>query len=185
MPISDIRSPITIIVKYYASNHPAKNILLTHSRLVRDKCLKIATQHRELNADKDYLSEAAMLHDIGIFLTDAPAIECHGTLPYISHGYLGREILEKEGLPKHGLVCERHTGTGLTAEEIIQQQLPLPRRNMVPQSIEEQIICFADTFFSKGKNLKREKTPEEVKQTLQKYGRDKVEKFSLWCEMFL
>jgi uncharacterized protein len=174
-----------IFEKYYSNNHPARNILLMHSRLVRNKALEIADKHPELNANQQFLSEAAMLHDVGIFLTNAPEIGCHGEYPYICHGYLGREILEKEGLPHHALVCERHTGTGLTAEEIRKQKLPLPHRDMVPISIEEQIICFADTFFSKGIELEREKTPDEVKQTLKKYGTDKVEKFSQWCTIFL
>lgn len=178
-------SVLQIFDKYYSEIHPAREILITHSRLVRDKCLKIVSKHPELKADKEFISEASMLHDIGIFLTDAPPIGCHGEHPYICHGFLGREILEKEGLPKHGLVCERHTGTGLTKEEIKSQNLPLPVRDMIPRSIEEQIICFADTFYSKDKNLKKEKTPNQVKQALQKYGDEKVEIFSLWCEMFL
>jgi uncharacterized protein len=152
---------------------------------VRNKSLKIAEKHPELKADRDFISEAAMLHDIGIFQTWAPAIGCYGEHAYIAHGYLGREIMENEGLPKHGLVCERHTGIGLTADEIRQQDLPLPLREMVPQSIEEQIICFADTFFSKGHDVTQEKSPEEVKETLKKYGEDKVKQFTNWCHTFL
>lgn len=185
MPQTHVNLLHQIISKYYPGDHPARDILLTHSHLVKEKSLKIATQHPELKADKHFISEAAMLHDIGIFLTNAPAIGCHGKHHYICHGYLGREILEKEGLPKHGLVCERHTGTGLTKEEIREQKLPIPHRDMIPQSIEEQIICFADTFFSKGREIEREKSPEEVKKVLQKYGEEKVKKFSEWCEMFL
>jgi uncharacterized protein len=175
----------SILDKYYPSNHPARKILLTHSYLVRDKSIEIAIKHPELNADQEFITEAALLHDIGIFLTDAPSIGCHGKYPYICHGYLGREILEREDLPQHALVCERHTGTGLTAEEIVAQQLPVPYRNMVPETIEEKIICFADTFFSKGKDLETEKSPEEAKKVLKKYGGEKVEIFSSWCKMFL
>lgn len=174
-----------IFDKYYSDIHPAREILLTHSLLVREKSLKIASGHPELEADEQFISEASILHDIGIFMTDAPPIGCHGDHPYLCHGYLGREILEKEGLPKHALICERHTGTGLTKEEIQSQNLPLPQRDMVPRSIEEQIICFADTFFSKGKDVKKEKTPEQVKEALKKFGDEKVEIFDLWCQMFL
>ena len=59
-----------------------------------------------------------MLHDIGIFLTHAPQIGCHGDKPYICHGYLGRELLEKEGFPRHAIVCETHVGVGLTIADI-------------------------------------------------------------------
>ena len=36
-----------------------------------------------------------MLHDIGIFQTDAPGIHCFGSQPYICHGRLGAELLRK------------------------------------------------------------------------------------------
>ena len=182
---SGINLAHTIFDKYYSNIHPAREILLTHSQLVRDKSLEIAIKHPELKADKQFIAEAALLHDIGIFLTDAPSIGCHGNHPYICHGYLGRELLEKEGLKKHGLVCERHTGTGLTVEEIKAQNLPLPHRDMVPRSIEEQIICFADSFFSKGHDLKEEKKTDNIMKSLKKFGNEKVKIFSLWCEMFL
>ena len=125
-----------------------------------------------------------MLHDIGIFRTRAPEIACEGTYPYICHGYLGRELLTAEGFPKHGLVCERHTGTGLSLETILSRNLPLPHRDMRPQSLEEKIVCFADKFFSKSQ-LGKEKPVKKVRQSLSRHGRQQVELFDEWCELFL
>ncbi len=62
-----------------------------------------------------------------------------------------------EGYPRHALVCERHTGAGLSLEGIIAQDLPVPHREMVPVSLEEQVICFADKFYSKT-HLEKEKS---------------------------
>ena len=185
MTLLNTEAAITIIDKYYSDHHPAKNILLIHSRRVQQKALQIAHKHPELEADQQFLAEAALLHDIGIFMTHAPEIGCSGKHPYICHGYLGHEILIKEGMPRHALVCERHTGTGLTAAEIQRQKLPLPVREMVPLSIEEQIICFADKFFSKGREPEREKSIDEITHTLKKYGNDKVEIFLKWKNIFL
>ena len=82
--------------------------------------------------------------------------------PYICHGYLGAELVRKEGFPKHALVCERHTGAGLSLQNIIQQDLPVPHREMTPVSLEEQIICFADKFSkSKLDHEKELKKPEK------------------------
>jgi uncharacterized protein len=134
--------------------------------------------------DRTFLEEAAMLHDIGIFLTDAPGIECHGSEPYICHGYLGAELLRKEGLPRHALVCERHTGAGLSLEQIIAQQLPVPHREMLPVTLEEQVICFADKFYSKS-HLERTRTPEQAEKSLAKFGEEGVARFHTWCERFL
>lgn len=58
----------------------------------------------------------------------------------------GADLMRKEGFPRHALVCERHTGAGMSLQSIIDQQLPVPHRNMVPVSLEEQVICFADKF---------------------------------------
>ena len=58
-------------------------------------------------------------------------------------------MMQAEGYPRHALVCERHTGTGLSLSYIIEQDLPVPHREMLPISLEEQVICFADKFFSK------------------------------------
>ncbi|MEG1839342.1 MAG: HD domain-containing protein, partial [Bacteroidaceae bacterium] len=90
---------IDIINKYYPEENKLKNILLIHSRSVADKALQIANSHPELFLDKSFLEEAALLHDIGIFYTDAASIQCFGTEPYIRHGYLGAELLRKEGYP--------------------------------------------------------------------------------------
>ena len=135
---------LAIINKYYSEENELKHILLTHSRSVADKALQIAVKHPELHLDTGFLEEAALLHDIGIFMTDASGIQCFGTHPYICHGYLGSELLMKEGYPRHALVCERHTGAGMSLQSIIEQDLPIPHRDMVPVSMEEQVICFAD-----------------------------------------
>ncbi len=178
-------NPFDIINKYYPESTPLREILITHSEAVEEMAIAIAQKHPELKADLQFIKEASLIHDIGIFKTDAPGIHCHGTLPYICHGYLGFEITNNEGFPKHALVCERHTGTGLSKEEIIMQNLPLPHRDMMPISIEEKIICFADTFFSKSRELKTPKTVTEIQNSLTRFGEKHVDQFNEWCHLFL
>ena len=144
-------NPLEIIQTCYHPESRAYEILITHSRSVADKAVAIAETHPEMELDIPFIREAALLHDIGIFLCHAPEIDCHGEAPYICHGYLGADLLRKKGYPRHALVCERHTGTGLSLELIRQRNLPVPLREMRPQSLEEQLICFADKFFSKTK----------------------------------
>ena len=110
-------NPLTLIDKYYPVDNELKHILLVHSQSVADKAVALARKHPELDIDIDFVYEAAMLHDIGIFETDAEGIQCFGTHPYICHGYLGAELVRKEGFPRHALVCERHTGAGLSLKE--------------------------------------------------------------------
>ncbi len=124
-----------IIEKYYPEENELKHILMVHSRKVADKALQIVDRHPELGADREFVEEAAMLHDIGIFLTDAPGIYCFGSQPYICHGVLGADLMRKEGFPRHALVCERHTGAGISLQDIERQQLPIPHREMLPGGI--------------------------------------------------
>lgn len=173
----------TIIERYYATNAPLRDILLRHSRSVAVRAVEVARRHPELGADEQFLFEASMLHDIGIFLTDAPGIECHGTEPYIRHGLLGAELLRREGLPRHARVAERHTGTGITPEAILAQHLPLPLADYSPESIEEQIVCYADKFYSKS-HLDRVRTPEQALASLQKFGPESVRRMQRWIERF-
>ena len=70
---------LAIINKYYSEENELKHILLTHSRSVADKALQIAVKHPELQLDTGFLEEAALLHDIGIFMPDASGIQCFGT----------------------------------------------------------------------------------------------------------
>ena len=99
-----------IIDQYYSEENALRRILLVHSRQVTERALRIADAHPELAIDRPFVQEAAMLHDIGIFLCDAPGIACHGKEPYICHGRLGAELLRQAGYPRHARVCERHTG---------------------------------------------------------------------------
>ena len=175
---------IMLIKKYYDENSELYRILLVHSMSVTKKAVEIAEKNPHENFDIEFVKEAAMLHDIGIFKTNAPKILCFGDKPYICHGYLGSEILQKEGFAKHALVCERHTGTGISLEKIIKENLPLPHRNLSPVSKEEELICFADKFFSKTK-LDRELAIDEIKNSFSKFGLESVSRFDNWCKKWL
>ena len=171
--------PEELIHRYCEGNPALEDILLKHSSDVANRALKIADKHPEFQLDRQFLYEAAMLHDIGIVKVDAPSIYCYGPEPYIRHGLLGGEILRKEGLPAHARVAERHTGTGLTRLNILQQALPLPPDDYVPETLEEQIICYADKFYSKTK-LDEEKTFERALASLRKFGEDGLRIFEDW-----
>lgn len=173
-----------IIEKYYKKGTKLYDIYLSHVTDVTQKAIRIVQKHPELAVDIHFIEEAGMLHDIGIFKTNAPHIACEGNMPYICHGYLGRELLNAEGFPRHGLVCERHTGTGLSLETIINRNLPIPRRDMRPKSLEEKIICFADKFYSKSQ-LGKEKSVKKIRQNLSQHDSHQVEIFDEWCEFFL
>ena len=190
--LNNLKIPFTIpeevtriIEKYYPKNSRAYSYYFTHSVKVTELSLKIAEHNRNLGLNMDFILKGAMLHDIGIIKTDAPEIGCFGEYPYIAHTYLGREILEKEGLPEIAPICERHVGVGLSAGDIINSNMPLPHRDMVPLTYEEKIICYADKFYSKSdKHLTVPKSPEKIRKKILKYGEDKLQMFEEFVDLF-
>ena len=154
-----------IIKKYYPPDSRAYYFLVEHGKSVASKAIELAKRVKHLEPDIDFIQEAAILHDIGIFLTNAKKIDCYGDKPYICHGYLGKELLEKEGYPKHALVCERHVGLGL--------------------SLEEKIICLADKFFSKSnKDLSAEDTLENIRKGASKFSINQVTRLDAFIKLF-
>lgn len=174
---------MAILKRYFHGE--ALEVIVTHGRVVADLACAIGNGVKLPAEEISFLEEAAMLHDIGVCRVHAPGIGVYGEHPYIMHGILGREILEGEGLSRHAMVCERHIGVGLSVADIVNQQLPLPRRDMMPLSIAEEIICFADLFFSKkpGK-LEHRKSVEQVRAKLAHFGSDKVQIFDTWVGRF-
>ena len=168
---------ISIINKYYPEDNELRRLLLKHDRQVADRALKIADRHPEWNIDREFLEAAAMLHDIGSIRCDAPGIHCHGTEPYLRHGPIGGEMLRqmddaslgKDRVEALARVAERHTGTGLPGYE--------------PETLEEQLICYADKFYSKS-SPDREKTLEQAAQSLRKFGEAGVVKLMEWAKEF-
>ena len=176
---------LRIIKKYYDPKSRAYYLLVHHSKMVTEKALEIAKKLKRLNPDLIFIEEAAMLHDIGILFTNEPNIGCYGDKPYVCHGYLGRELLEKEGFPKHALICERHIGVGISRKDIEEKNLPLPKRDMMPVSIEEQIICYADKFFSKDSEfLLKEKSIKRIREYISRFGEDRIKRFDEWVRIF-
>jgi len=180
--------PLSLHQKY-ATNGMAYQIVVAHSQAVTNKALEIAKKFSQI--DSDFIYEASMLHDIGVYFVHAPKIFCFGSEPYLKHTVIGAEILLKEGLPKHARVAETHTGVGIDAAEIVANNLPLPVKDYHPETLEEKIISYADLFFSKSKftdsDLQGLFEPEsitEIIQELARYGQNKVAIFLSWQQLF-
>ena len=172
-----------IIDKYYPVGTMCRGIFIQHSRQVADKALAIA-QECKLDIPLETVETAAMLHDIGIFLTNAPDIDCHGSEHYIRHGILGAELLRKEGFDEEiARVAERHTGAGLTIADIERQQLPLPLKNYLPESTLEKLICYADKFFSKSGAM-QEKSLDKVRASMARHSADNLARFNELHKLF-
>lgn len=179
----------SIIDKYYPEDDPLRRLLLKHSRQVTDRCLLICKRHPELPIETQFIEEAAMLHDIGIRWCHAPGIFCNGEEHYIRHGLIGGRVLREEGYERHARICERHTGTGLVSMPLGKNGEPLLPPDLVgkgffvPETLEEQLICYADKFYSKSRP-DQVLTVLETAQSLERFGHEGVQKFLAWSRIF-
>ena len=183
--------PDVIITHFYPEDTPLRRLLLRHSTQVRDKALAILANPSRppLELDAGLVSAGAMLHDVGILQCHAPSILCVGTRPYIAHGMIGAEMLREYGRT-HGLdlepfarICERHTGTGITAKEVREQRLPIPERDWLPETPEEKLVCLADKFYSKSGAMER-KPLEKVRRSMAGFGEAPLARFDALMRFF-
>ncbi len=162
--------------RYYPEGSVLRDIYLRHCRSVADLALDI-NRTKALGLDPGIIETAAMLHDLGIFMTDADGILCHGTQPYIRHGIIGARLIRENGLPEiYARVAERHTGAGITADEVTAMELPLPVRDYMPETLLERLICYADKFYSKTR-LDSAKTLESVRTSMLRHSPATLERF--------
>lgn len=174
------------IIEKYAKDEELARLLVLHSRCVAEKAVKTAREAGlEGRVDLQFVYDAAMLHDIGVVECDAPSIHCHGKLPYICHGIAGGKILRAEGLgEKYARVCERHTGAGITREDIENRGLPLSPGDYMPETMEEKLICYADKFYSKSGDPTAEKPLEKVRGSMARHGEESLRRFEELHRLF-
>lgn len=174
------------IISKYIIDEELRELLITHSQYVARKALDVVNAKELLDrVDLQFLYDAAMLHDIGIVKCNAPSIHCHGELPYICHGIAGSSILTDEGVGEpYRRICERHTGSGVTAAEIVQNSLPLPPRDFLPETLEEKLVCYADKFFSKSGDPREEKSIERVIASIRRHGEQPLARFMALHRLF-
>jgi uncharacterized protein len=175
---------LSIIHHFYPADDDFRKLLLLHSNQVKDKALQILS-NCGLQLDRTIVENGALLHDIGIGRCHAPSILCNGTEPYLAHGIIGAAMLREmdASLEPYARICERHTGTGITAAEVVAQNLPIPIKDYLPETPEEKLICLADKFFSKSGD-QREKTLADIRRSLFRFGADTISRLDEMCELF-
>ena len=189
--MNSVIDPDAVFGHFYPEDTPLRRLLLRHCTQVRDKALAVLANPSRppLALDRELVSAGAMLHDVGVLQCHAPSILCECTRAYIAHGCIGAEMLRAYGA-SHGIdmepfarICERHTGTGITANEVMTRGLPLPVRDYLPETPEEKLVCLADKFFSKSGDM-LEKPLDRVRRSLEKFGPDTLSRFDAFCRLF-
>lgn len=174
---------IEILHHKYAPSEAGFDLVFTHCKIVSEIAEQCIARKR-LTLDAELVKVGCLLHDIGVYeLLDKDGKE-REDLPYITHGIRGEAILKKEGFPEViWRFGSHHTGVGLTNQDITKQGLPLPLQDYEAETVEEELVMYADKFHSKN-TPPNFNTFEHYKQTVAKFGQDKSEKFAQLAEKF-
>lgn len=122
--------------------------VICHCKAVYEVAVKLAER---TDADMNLVKAGALLHDIGRSKTHK-----------INHGIVGGHIAKEYGLSsKLVRIIETHIGAGLTPT--IAESLGLPPRNLMPETLEEKIVCHADNLID---DCSRQNIEVEVKRAL-------------------
>ncbi|BEL08349.1 HD domain-containing protein [Actinoplanes sichuanensis] len=127
--------------------------------------------------DMDLVRAGCLLHDIGV----------HRLRPgdhYVRHGLLGYQLLGEAGLPETlRRFCSHHTGVGITRDDVLTQQLPLPDCDFLAETVEEELVMFADKFHSKS-TPPRFLTAATFAERVGRFGAEKVKRFQTLLDRF-
>jgi len=129
--------------------------VVEHCKVVSQLAVRLArlAKDRGMNVDIDLVRVGGLLHDIGRSKT-------HG----VEHGYVGSSLAESYGFPTAVVrIVERHVGSGIPAEEAV--KLGLPKRDFIPETLEEKIVSYADKLIEG-----RRRIPYD--QALDKFAKD-------------
>ncbi|MFS2295285.1 MAG: HD domain-containing protein [Actinomadura sp.] len=159
----------------HAPGPEAFEVVWTHCVIVCEIAEQIMDSAR-LDVDAGLVRAGCLLHDIGVYrlydMTGAFEPE-----QYVRHGVLGHELLRDEGLPETLCrFCSRHTGMGLTREDIERQGLPVPPGDYVAETVEERLVMYADKFHSKT-SPPSFVSADTYARHVRRYGEDKVAAF--------
>jgi uncharacterized protein len=163
----------------HAPTAKAFDLVYTHCLIVGG----IAEQlHSRLSAgqdtdiDIDLARAGALLHDVGVYRLYDDGGNLDGR-SYIRHGILGYELLQEEGIPE--AVCRfasHHTGVGISREDVLAQELPLPPADYLAETGEERLVMYADKFHSK-KTPPVFLTAPAYAASVRRFGAEKVTAF--------
>jgi len=132
--------------------------VIKHCIAVAELALEIAAankkRNKNKNIDEELIFTGALLHDMGRACS-------HG----VEHGFLGGELAKASGLDDRLVkIIQRHVGAGITAEEA--KQLGLPPISLMPETIEEKIVAYADCLIEGTRRTSVEHAISNLKKKL-------------------
>ena len=132
--------------------------VIQHCKTVAKLAVEMARvlQKRGFTVDTELVEIGALLHDIGRSKTHS-----------IDHAIAGAKIAESVGMPDAVTrIIERHIGAGIPQDEAM--ELGWPKKNYLPETLEERIVAYADKLVEGNERVPINKTIAQFSRKLGK-----------------
>lgn len=183
MRIDITKEDIRKLHEKYAKTRYMFDLVYTHCQIVRDIALELVESSGS-GVDRRLLEIGCLLHDIGVYELYDENSDQSKEHEYITHGILGYQLLKHEGFSEE--ICRfasHHTGSGLTRQQIVSDNLPLPHQDLLAETTEEELVMYADKFHSKTDPPVFNSFDYYAKKTA-KFGEDSVRRFRDFADKY-
>ena len=139
--------------------------VIEHCLAVAEYASEIAMRYKERHhshVNIELVTTGALLHDIGRARSNG-----------IDHAVIGADIARSLGLDDRIVrIIERHIGAGIPKDEAV--RLGLPKKDYLPETIEEMIVAHADNLVD---DTSRISIDERIKRMRERgFNRDVIER---------
>ncbi|MBS7655846.1 TIGR00295 family protein [Candidatus Bathyarchaeota archaeon] len=134
------------------------NSVIEHCIAVSKTAVEIAESclRKGKKLDLETIKIGALLHDIGRAFTHD-----------VKHGVMGAALAKSMNLPISIVrIIETHIGAGIPAEEA--EELGLPKKDYMPLTLEEKIVCYADKLTKGNSRVDFSQALKDLTETLGK-----------------
>lgn len=132
-----------------------KNVI-DHSIVVSNLAVAMAEacEREGIPVDVKLVEIGSLLHDSGRSVTHD-----------VRHGVIGGALTRANGFDERIVrIIENHVGAGIPAKEA--EAVGLPKRDFMPETIEEKIVAYADKLMKGNKRIGVDEVLEEFSKTL-------------------
>lgn len=165
----------------YAKSASDLALVYQHCVVVEAIAMQLLDARPIEGIDRDLVHVGCMLHDIGAY----EVLENGTFVQGVRHGVLGEKILINEGFPPNiWRIASHHTGVGLTRQDVIDQNLPVPPADYTAATAEERLVMYADKFHTKGIPDPYFCTFDYYRNSLRQFGLDKQTQFDNLAQEF-
>jgi len=142
---------VKILLEEGVNSNVLRHVLKV-SETAKDLAGKAESKGYRVN--KKLVAAGALLHDIGRAVTHD-----------VSHGVIGGQIVRRRKLDERlAKIVERHVGAGISQEEAA--KLKLGSISLIPETIEEKIVCYADKLVDGDRRVEFTETLKYFKEKL-------------------